>query len=80
MRNFKRVIFALVALLVVLATVVFVLENQQPVALVFLGWSAPQLSIAVPVIIALLIGMLIGPALSWLMVLRRKGRRQNRPV
>ena len=78
MRNFKRVIFVVTAVLVVLATVVFVLENQQPVAIVFLGWSAPQLSVAVPVIIALLIGMLIGPVLSWAVMLRRRSKRISR--
>jgi len=72
MRNLKRVIFVLIVLLVVLATVVFILENKQPVALVFLGWSAPQLSVAVPVIVALLIGMVIGPVIAGIMSLGKK--------
>ncbi|HEY0289054.1 MAG TPA: LapA family protein [Pseudomonas sp.] len=72
MRNLKRLIFFVVVLLIVLATVVFMLENQQPVALVFFGWSAPQLSVAVPVIVALLVGMIIGPLLAWLARLRKK--------
>ena len=72
MRNFKRVMVVVITLLIVLATVVFVLENQQPVSLVFLGWSAPELSVAVPVILALLIGMVIGPFLGWVMSLRKK--------
>jgi uncharacterized integral membrane protein len=53
-------------------TIVFVLENQQPVALVFFGWSAPELSVAVPVILALLVGMLIGPVLTWVTRLRKR--------
>lgn len=72
MRNLKRLIFVVIVLLIVAATVVFVLENQQPVALVFFGWSAPELSVAVPVILALLLGMMIGPVLAWLTRLRRK--------
>ncbi|MDY7565992.1 LapA family protein [Pseudomonas sp. RTC3] len=72
MRNFKRVMLVVIILLIVLATVVFVLENQQPVSLVFLGWSAPELSVAVPVILALLIGMMIGPLLGWIVSFRRK--------
>lgn len=72
MRNIKRLIFFVIVLLVVSATVVFMLENQQPVALVFFGWSAPELSVAVPVILALLVGMLIGPVLTFLTRLRRK--------
>ena len=65
MRNVKRLIFFVVVLLVVAATIVFMLENQQPVALTFFGWAAPELSVAVPVILALLVGLLIGPFLAW---------------
>lgn len=74
MRNLKRFVFFIIVLLIVAATVVFTLENQQPVALVFLGWSAPELSVAVPVILALLVGMVIGPVLAWIARLRRKPR------
>jgi len=76
MRNLKRLIFFVVVVLVIAATVVFVLENQQPVALVFFGWSAPELSMAVPVIVALLVGMMIGPVLAWFAGLRRKSGRR----
>lgn len=72
MRNIKRLIFFVIVLFVLAVTVVFMLENQQPVALVFFGWSAPELSVAVPVILALLAGMLIGPVLTWLARLRKK--------
>ncbi|MFJ3466385.1 lipopolysaccharide assembly protein LapA domain-containing protein [Pseudomonas sp. NPDC090201] len=72
MRNLKRLVFFIVVVLIVSATVVFMLENQQPVALVFFGWSAPEFSVAVPVILALLLGMAIGPALACLMKLKRK--------
>jgi putative membrane protein len=72
MRNLKRLIFFVIVLLILAVTVVFMLENQQPVALVFLGWSAPELSVAVPVIVALLVGMVIGPVLTWVARLRRK--------
>jgi uncharacterized integral membrane protein len=61
-----------IVLLVLAVTIVFVLENQQPVALVFFGWSAPELSVAVPVILALLVGMLIGPVLTWVTRLRKR--------
>ncbi|MDE1196859.1 hypothetical protein BWR59_20905 [Pseudomonas sp. Bc-h] len=72
MRNVKRLIFFVIVLLVLAVTIVFVLENQQPVALVFFGWSAPELSVAVPVILALLVGMLIGPVLTWVTRLRKR--------
>ncbi|KPY32468.1 MULTISPECIES: lipopolysaccharide assembly protein LapA domain-containing protein [Pseudomonas] len=72
MRLFKRVILIAVVLFIVLATTVFVLENRQPVGLVLFGWSAPQLPFAVPVVCALLIGMLIGPLFAWIASLRSK--------
>ncbi|MFJ4144629.1 lipopolysaccharide assembly protein LapA domain-containing protein [Pseudomonas sp. NPDC089734] len=80
MRIFKRVILTVVVFLIVLATTAFMLENQQPVTLVFFGWSAPQLSQAVPVILALLLGMLIGPALAWLASLRKKRTHPARSI
>ncbi|WP_397451910.1 lipopolysaccharide assembly protein LapA domain-containing protein [Pseudomonas sp. NA-150] len=64
MRNLKRVMLVLICLLVISAEALFILENQQSVVLVFLGWSAPQLSVAVLMIAALLIGMVIGPILG----------------
>lgn len=76
MRNLKRIIFFVVVLLVVAATVVFMLENRQPVSLVFFGWSSPELSLAIPVIVALLLGMAIGPLMAWVARLRRKPSRR----
>lgn len=72
MRNVKRLIFFIVVLLIVVATVVFTLENQQAVTLVLFGWSAPELSLAIPVILALLLGMVIGPVLTSIARLRKK--------
>jgi uncharacterized integral membrane protein len=74
MRNLKRLSFFVVVLLIVLATVVFVLENQQSVALVFFGWSAPELSVAVPVVLAFLLGMLMGPVLAFILGFGRRRR------
>ncbi|MGF6209954.1 LapA family protein [Pseudomonas frederiksbergensis] len=67
MRNLKRVLLGLVLLLLVLAILAFVLENQQSVSLLFLGWAGPQLPVSVVMVLALLIGMLIGPILGWFM-------------
>lgn len=72
MRNLKRVLLGLVLLLLVLAILAFVLENQQSVSLLFLGWAGPQLPVSVVMVLALLIGMLIGPILGWFM--RRSSR------
>ena len=67
MRNVKRVLLALFVLLLVLAILAFVLENQQSVSLLFLGWAGPQLPVSLVVVLALLVGMVIGPMLGWLL-------------
>ncbi|MGD8218458.1 lipopolysaccharide assembly protein LapA domain-containing protein [Pseudomonas thivervalensis] len=72
MRNFKRLALVLLALLVASAIVLFVLENNQPLALIFLGWPAPQLPVSVFVILALLVGMMLGPLLAWFVSARRR--------
>jgi putative membrane protein len=79
MRNLKRLIFILIALLIAAAIVVFVLENQQSLALVFFGWNAPELPVAVPVIFALLVGMMIGPLLVSVARLRKKPKASRLP-
>lgn len=66
MRNLKRVVLAVFVLLLVLATLAFVLENQQSISLLFLGWAGPQLPVSLFLVLALLIGMVIGPLLGWL--------------
>ena len=71
MRSFKRLAFAVAALLVAAAIILFMLENTQLVGLLFLGWSAPQLPISVLVLLALLAGMMLGPLLAWITGVRR---------
>jgi uncharacterized integral membrane protein len=66
MRNLGRVTFMVFALMLLLLILAFVLENQQGVSLLFLGWSLPQVPLSVAVILALLVGMLIGPFLTFL--------------
>ncbi len=65
MRNLKRILLAVLILVLVMAVLAFVLENQQSVSLLFLGWAGPQLPVSVVLVLALLIGMLIGPVLGW---------------
>nr|WP_243435120.1 MULTISPECIES: lipopolysaccharide assembly protein LapA domain-containing protein [unclassified Pseudomonas] len=64
-RNLKRVLLGVFALLLVLVVLAFVLENQQSISLMFLGLAGPQLPVSVVVVLALLAGMLIGPVLGW---------------
>jgi len=65
MRNLKRILLGIFLLLMVLVVLAFVLENQQSVSLLFLGFAGPQLPVSVVAVLALLIGMLIGPILGW---------------
>ena len=80
MRIFTRVIAIVVALIFVVSTIVFVLENQQMVSLVFLGWSSPEFYLAVPIIAALLAGMVIGPLLGWAFGMRKKRKLDRRSI
>ena len=59
-------------LIVALAILAFVLENQQDVALAFLGWSTPELPVSVFVTLALIVGMLVGPVLSLLIQSKKR--------
>ncbi|AZL72904.1 lipopolysaccharide assembly protein LapA domain-containing protein [Pseudomonas oryziphila] len=64
MRNLKRALVVLFVLLLAVVVVFFVLENQQSVALVLFGWSAPQMPVAVLVLAALVVGLAVGPLLG----------------
>ncbi len=72
MHGAKRFVLVVVFLFFALAVVAFVLENQQSVALSFLGWSTSELPVSVIATLALVVGMLIGFA-PGLMV----GRKRN---
>ncbi|KIF58357.1 MULTISPECIES: LapA family protein [Pseudomonas] len=65
MRNLKRILLGVLVLLLMLVILAFVLENQQSVSLLFLGWAGPQLPVSLVMVLALLAGMLIGPVLGW---------------
>ena len=78
MRNLKRILLGVFLLLMVLIVLAFVLENQQSVSLLFLGFSGPQLPVSVVAVLALLIGMLIGPVLGWF--LGRSSRAERKRV
>ena len=78
MRNLKRALLAVFVLLLVLAVLAFVLENQQSVSLLFLGWVGPQLPVSLLVVLALLVGMTIGPLLGW--VLGRSSRSSRKRI
>jgi putative membrane protein len=78
MSNLKRLLFGVFSLLLVLAILVFVLENQQSVSLLFLGWVGPQLPVSVVALVALLTGMVIGPLIS--VFVGRATRVRRKPI
>ncbi|MGY2258310.1 lipopolysaccharide assembly protein LapA domain-containing protein [Pseudomonas sp. SDO55104_S430] len=77
MRNLKRVLLAVFVLLLVLVILAFVLENQQSVTLLFLGWAGPELPVSLAIVLAVLIGMLIGPLINWALVRSYKTSRKQ---
>jgi len=76
MRNFKRALIAVLLLLLVLVILVFVLENQQSVSLLFMGWVSPGLPFSLVLVLTLLIGMTIGPVLGWFVGRSRAQRKR----
>lgn len=79
MRGVKRVVVLLALMVVALVVLVFVLENQQGASLSFLGLATTQMPVSVFVVVALIIGTLIGPLLSVIFrPLRPKFRPGNR--
>lgn len=74
MRGFRQVVLVIAALALVSIVLVFTLENQQSISLLFLGWGTPELPVSVFIIIALLVGLLIGPVLMCALNLRRRWR------
>ncbi|WP_273828223.1 MULTISPECIES: LapA family protein [Pseudomonas] len=77
MRNLRRVLLVAAVFLLLLIILAFVLENQQSVSLLFLGWGAPQLPVSLVVVAALLVGMLIGPILGWSITCIARVRRKR---
>lgn len=78
MRNLKKLLLVLIFLAVAAVVLLFVLENQQPIALTFLGWSGPSLPVSVFVLLGLLAGMAVGPVLGWYVAARSKRRFRKR--
>lgn len=80
MHKVKKLLLVALVLLVLVAGVVFMLENQQPVNIVVLGYTGPQLPVAVLIIAAFLAGMVVGPVLAAVASLRRRRKVVSRPI
>jgi len=59
-RNFNRLVFVVLLLLISAMVLIFVLENQVATSLSFLGWSLPSLSLAVYILVAFCVGLVFG--------------------
>lgn len=77
MRGIKRVFAILAVLITGLIVLAFILENQQKATLSLLGWSTSQMPVSVFLVLALIVGMLVGPVL--VLLFYRKGRKKSFP-
>lgn len=66
----KRVLLILVLLLVALATMDFMLENQQATSLQFLEMQSPTLPLSIYVVLAFILGSALGVFVGWLITTR----------
>lgn len=66
----KRVLLILVFLLVALATMDFMLENQQSISLQFLEMQSPALPLSLYVVLSFILGSLLGIFVGWLITTR----------
>lgn len=73
-----RLVITGLVLLVSIACLLFVLENQQLVVVSFFGFSSPQLQVSIFVIGSFLVGTMVGGLLMSAYALRR--RRRGRQV
>lgn len=75
MHQAKRVLLAIILLVIVLGVLAFVLENQQTLAIFFMGWATPRVPVSIFIVIALIVGLLLGPLLGF--AFQRKARRRS---
>ncbi|MAS66493.1 MAG: hypothetical protein CMK82_06695 [Pseudomonadales bacterium] len=66
----KRVLLILVFLLVALATMDFMLENQQSISLQFLETQSPALPLSLYVVLSFILGSVLGIFVGWLITTR----------
>ena len=66
----KRVLLILVFLLVALATMDFMLENQQSISLQFLEMQSPALPLSLYVVLSFILGGVLGIFVGWLITTR----------
>ncbi|MHA6193664.1 lipopolysaccharide assembly protein LapA domain-containing protein [Pseudomonas wadenswilerensis] len=75
MAKVLKLLIVIVVFLMALGVLFFVLENEQVVTLVFLGWVWPALPVSVLILAAATLGLLLGGCAGWL-----GGRKRIRKV
>jgi putative membrane protein len=70
MSKVRQLVQIVLLILIAVVVIVFTLENDQRVALIFFTWSTPQASVAVYIVLALLVGCCLGPLVGSLARLR----------
>ncbi|AQZ95211.1 lipopolysaccharide assembly protein LapA domain-containing protein [Halopseudomonas phragmitis] len=70
----KRAVLIIVLLLVALATLDFMLENQQSVTLQFLEMQSPAFPLSLFIVFAFILGSLLGVFIGWLITTRLRLR------
>ncbi|MEH6567355.1 MAG: LapA family protein [Halopseudomonas sp.] len=66
----KRALLIVVLLLVALATMDFMLENQQTTTLQFLEIQSPELPLSIYIILSFILGSVLGVFIGWLITTR----------
>lgn len=72
--RFSRLAITGLVVLVALACLLFVLENQQLVVVSFFGFSSPQLQVSIVGVISFLVGMIVGGLMVAAYALRSRRR------
>lgn len=70
MQWLKRAVLIIFLLLVALATLDFVLENQQSTQIQFLELQSPAMPLSLFIVIAFILGSLLGVFIGWLITTR----------
>ena len=65
-KRIKRILLLSLALIAILAGFKFSVDNEQPLQLILFGWHLPSIPIGFWILSALLLGCLLGLALSYL--------------
>jgi len=70
MQWLKRAVLIIFLLLIALATLDFVVENQQSIQLQFLELQSPAMRLAIFIVVAFILGSLLGVFIGWLITTR----------